>query len=179
MADFKAAFKLTSGIEGGYTVDNGGPTYKGISWNAWKREPIVQKIFSIVNASKPQKYQVINNTDLEKLVVSFYKTKYWDTLKGDLIENQTLANLIYDFYINSGSAMILINRAVGGREVTYLNETTLKILNERPAFSYEAILKARKDLYDRLAFKNPKFKKNNTYAGWISRLNKFPKSLTV
>lgn len=179
MAKFETAFKITSGIEAGYTVDNGGATYQGISFKAWPGDPFAKKIAAIVAKYKPVKGQVIDNAELKKLVQQFYKKNYWDRIKGDQINNQQLANFVYDFAINSGSAIILINRAVGGRDVDYINETTLMNFNTRPGFCYDAIRRARKELYVKLAKKNPVFVRNNTYTGWINRLNKFPEKLTA
>ena len=179
MAKFEKAFGITSALEAGYTVDNGGPTYQGISFKAWANDSIAKQISVLVTKLKPQKKEVIDNAQIKSLVLQFYKKNYWDRIKGDLVNNQQLANLVYDFAINSGSAVILINRAVGGREVGYINETTLKNFNTRPGFCYEAIRAARKNLYNSLAKRNPVFIRNNTYKGWIARLNQFPEKLTA
>lgn len=179
MAKFEKAFAITSALEAGYTVDNGGATYNGISFKNWSNDPTAIKIAALVKKLKPQSRQVIDDDELKSLVLQFYKKNYWDRIKGDLINNQLLANFVYDFCINSGSAIILINRAVGGREVDYINETTLTQFNTRPAFCYDAIRRARKDLYVKLAKKNPVFLRNNTFNGWIARLNQFPQTLTA
>lgn len=177
MANFSIAYKLTANIESGYTIDNGGPTYKGISFKAWSTDPLAKKIAVMVQAAKPRRGQIINNPALDEMIISFYKINYWDKIKGDLVNNQTLANFIYDFYVNSGSALIIINKAVAPRAGAAINENTLKILNERPAFCYDAIKAARKNLYHRLAKKSPVFKTNGTFNGWVARLNSFPSKL--
>lgn len=179
MANFKTAYDFTAGVEKGYTVDNGGKTYAGISWKGWGNDPLVKQIFAIVDAAKPKRGDIINNPQLTAMILAFYKKNYWDVIKGDSITTQGLANLIYDFFVNSNSAIVIINRVCGGREVGYMNETTLKNLNDRPGFCYNAIRTARKNLYDKLAKSHPVFYKNNTYDGWIARLNKFPKNLTA
>lgn len=177
MAKFIAAFNLTAQLENGWTVDNGGETYAGIAFKNWKEDPIAMQIYKIVKPLNLKKEEVVkNNPTLNTLIAAFFKKNYWDKIKGDLIQNQLLANLVYDFYVNSNSAIIIINRAVGGREVDYINETTLKNFNERPAFCYDAIRRARKNLYDKLA-KKPGLKKY--HAGWLARLSKFPQTLTA
>lgn len=177
MADFLTAFKVTSQLENGWTVDNGGETYAGIAFKNWKDDLFAKAIYNIVKPLNLKKEEVVkNNPNLQKLIAAFFKKNYWDKIKGDLIENQLLANLVYDFYVNSNSAIIIINRAVGGREVDYINETTLKNFNERPGFCYDAIRRARKAHYDRLA-KKPGLKKY--HAGWLARLSKFPNKLTT
>ena len=179
MASFIIAYKLGEKNEKGYTVDNGGPTYKGISWNAWKNNPTVQLIFRMVKAANPKKGTVINNPQLDKLIQIFFKTQYWDKIQGDKIENQEIANLVYDFAINSNSAAILINRALGVYENTIVTYDAVKVMNARPGFAYSAILQARRDLYNRLAATHPVFKKNGTYRGWVARLDRFNKNLNV
>lgn len=177
MAQFEKAYQFTAGIEAGYTVDNGGPTYRGIAFNNWQSDPLAMKIWAIVKAAKPAKGDIIDDPELDKMIMLFYKKNKWDKIKGDYINSQGLANLIYDFSVNSGSAIIIINKVVGGRDVPYMNETTLKALNDNPGNSYVAIRDARKALYDHLATKGKKFKRN--YNGWMVRLNKFPKQLTA
>lgn len=179
MAKFSLAYKNTEAIEKGYTVDNGGETYKGISWNAWKNDALVQKIFAMVRAAKPQRGDIINSAALDALIVQFYKQNYWDRIYGDRLSNQILANFCYDFYVNSNSAPSIINQAIGARGSIGFTESTLAQLNDKPAWCYLAIVKARKAWYEKLAAKNPKFKKNNTYRGWMARLNSFPQSLTA
>ena len=177
MANFAASFKQTSGIEKGYTVDNGGPTYMGVSQKGWGTDPLVQRIFKIVFAAKPKRGQIINNKDLDILILAFYKKNYWDRVHGDAIENQQLANFIYDFSVNSYSAPIIINKAIGSGSSMRITSDTLNILNSAPSDSYNAIKISRRKLYDSLAAKHPAFKKNGTYKGWLSRLSQFPRSI--
>ena len=182
MASFQEAFKNTSQNEGGWTVDNGGQTYKGISrkgWPKWAGWVLIDRW--IQNNGMPKHKQVLNIPGLDDMIVSFYKKNYWDRIAGDFIKIQTVAGFVFDFAINSGSGIKIMNNALGGREsAVSITEDSLRVINERPAFAYEAIRVARKNWYDKL--KNgkggAKLVKNNTYKGWISRLNKFPETLT-
>ena len=102
MADFKIAYKKTGGFEGGWNHvkgDRGGETYKGIArnffprWAGWK----------IVDSKKPLKHnQIIKDSMLDDLVSMFYKSEFWDVLDADKIEDQTIANTLYDFGVNAG-----------------------------------------------------------------------------
>lgn len=94
MADFLPAYEKTLLAEGGYILtniknDRGGQTYAGIArranpnWEGWA-------------------YIDRGETPPAALVRSFYKIKYWDTFNGDLINNQELAESIYDFGVNAG-----------------------------------------------------------------------------
>lgn len=104
MADFNLCFGITMKIEGGYSnlsTDRGGETYKGISrkyhptWEGWKILDSV-KIKNDLELSK--------NVVLQDRVKSFYKTEFWDKLKGDLIKSQLLAEELFDTGVNLGTA---------------------------------------------------------------------------
>lgn len=177
MASFQVAYKVTAGIEGGWNVDNGGQTYKGISrkgWPQWQGWAYIDRI--IQRQGIPRHGSFFQDPVLDNMALSFYKTNYWDPLMGDYIRNQTVANFIFDYYVNDNGAVIQINRALGARESHKINEDSLKIINERPAFAYEVIRSIRvKHLQKRGS--NPAFKK---YAkGWMARLNKFPEKLST
>lgn len=109
MANFEIAYKKTGGFEGGWNIvtgDRGGETYKGIarnffpSWAGWK----------IVDEKKPLRNgAIINNQMLDNLVKKFYKTEFWDVLSADNIEDQSIANTLYDFGVNAGSGRSIKN----------------------------------------------------------------------
>lgn len=175
MADFSIAYKNTGGHEGGWNIDNGGWTYQGISrkgwpgWAGWRYIDAWIKSNGIPPRGYFFKTPVINN-----LVPAFYKKNYWDKIMGDSIQNQEIANFIYDFYVNSNSALIKINKALGGRSGQYITEDTLAIINARPAFAYNTLYTLRKNHISFLS-KKPKLKR---YApGWNARLKSFPSSL--
>jgi len=104
MADFKKAYKKAMGFEGGYVndpVDLGKETYKGISrkYNpAWEGWELVDFYKGNSNFLK----QLGQDTVLQEAVKSMYKKKYWDTLYGDRITNQGLANKLFDISVNLG-----------------------------------------------------------------------------
>lgn len=178
MANFQRALLKTETFESGWTVDSGGETYKGISWKAWKKDPLVQKIFDILRPLHPRKRQLFANPYLDNLISVFYKSHYWDKIYGDRIDSQGLAELIYDFYVNTNGALLLINKAIGARETSTINEDTLKRLNSYSGYCYVKILESRKNNYHALVVANPK--KNKKYLnGWMARLNQFPKTLSA
>lgn len=95
MAEFNTAFEKTMLAEGGYKLtsisgDRGGMTYAGISrvanrsWVGWVH----------IDAG---------NTPPSEMVRSFYREKYWDTIHGDSISDQSVAESIYDFSVNAGT----------------------------------------------------------------------------
>ena len=107
MADFKVAYDITMKIEGGYAnnpSDSGGETWKGIArkknpnWAGW----------SVVDEFKSKPGFPANLKDaagLQEIVLLFYKKQYWDTLNLDKINNQNIANEMFDTGVNMGQAM--------------------------------------------------------------------------
>lgn len=111
MADFLTAHnKQTKKFEGGYANvigDRGKETYCGISfvmhpdWVGW---PIVHKY----KAKYGLKHnEIINDPVLDKMVLEFYKKKFWDVIGGDAIEDQLTAERLYDFGVTSGQSRSL------------------------------------------------------------------------
>jgi lysozyme family protein len=179
MANFIKAQAKTADQEGGWTVDTGGETYKGISWKAWKNDPIVKKIFAILRPMRPRRGQLFVNVELDQLITAFYKKNYWDKIYGDQIYSQGLAELVYDFFVNAGpNALAMINRAIGTRVTGTVNEGTLHAFNNTPAYCYLQIIAARKAAYVSLAKKNPK-KYKKYLSTWLARLDTFPKTLSA
>ncbi|MEM7208074.1 MAG: glycosyl hydrolase 108 family protein [Pseudomonadota bacterium] len=97
MAAFEPAFEIMIRNEGGYvnhTVsgDRGGQTFAGIArnfHNDWEGWNLIDQ----------------NDTDnprLTELVREFYKAKFWDKVKGDDIDDQAVAETLFDFAVNAG-----------------------------------------------------------------------------
>jgi len=95
MADFAPAFEKVIADEGGYQLtdipgDRGGMTYAGIArkpnpdWKGW---------------------QFIDRKDFGSatpLVREFYKSNFWDRVRGDDLTNQAIAETIFNFSVNTG-----------------------------------------------------------------------------
>ena len=110
-ANFAEAREITNKNEGGYantTGDRGGETYRGISrayWPNWEGWPIIDNIKAsgrLPNASEGE--------PLDTMVMNFYKNNFWDKLRGNDINSQTVANFLYDWYVTSQSAAISLLR---------------------------------------------------------------------
>lgn len=121
MADFAAAFELTSAHEGGYVndpVDRGGETYRGIArvhhpdWTGW----------ATIDARRGRPgfpRSLGREQGLQAAVQAFYKAAYWDRFRGDALPDQAVANELYDTAVNMGvrravrflqSSLNLLNR---------------------------------------------------------------------
>lgn len=112
MASFNLAHALTQKNEGGYASkelaasigDRGGETYRGMARNMTGSN----KVWSYIDAYKyyhgtPKNYSIIPDSYINSLVDQFYKTDIWDKIKGDNINSQSVANVLFDIATNSGN----------------------------------------------------------------------------
>ena len=127
MADFNPAFEKMIADEGGYQLtnipgDRGGMTYAGIArkpnpdWAGWQH--IDRKDFG---SATP-------------LVREFYKTNFWDRIRGDELSVQAIAETIFNFAVNTGVgvaaklAQVIVgvapDGAIGAKTVERLNICT-------------------------------------------------------
>jgi lysozyme family protein len=134
MADFLIAHKLTVKEEGLYSddaADSGGETVLGLTrvhdedWDGWE----------IVDLQK-RKPNFPNNLrafygELDLRAQRYYRKRYWEPVKGDLINNQDIANRVYDTAVNTGirQGIILAQRALGIEETGVMDNDTLNALN--------------------------------------------------
>lgn len=177
MASFDKAIINTFKAEGGFQQDphdnanyvNGVliGTNRGISaqgyYAYYKKVPTVN---DIKNLTVEQAKQI-------------FKGNYWDKIAGDFINNQSVAELMFQFIIGSGSSQISdikdIANKVGGKSVLVLNDLPITkmdafFINEINQELFHARMKEwRFELYNRIVAKNPDKKK--FLKGWQNRLN--------
>jgi lysozyme family protein len=126
MANFEPAFDKMIQNEGGYKLhevagDRGGQTYAGIARNFHPQWP---------------GWRLIDNgqrdaVELTELVMQFYREKFWNTIRGDDISGQGVAETLFDFTVNAGHrtaiklAQIVLNTTPDGA----LGPETLGLLN--------------------------------------------------
>lgn len=123
MADFLLAFEPMIVNEGGYKLtndpnDKGGMTYAGIARNSWPK----WAGWSVIDAGgAPQ----------ADLVRGFYRANFWTPLRLEEVENQKLAQCIFDFGVNAGTATAakLAQLSVGVTPDGVIGAKTLKALN--------------------------------------------------
>lgn len=107
MADFKTAYKITMAHEGDYAnnpTDRGGETWKGIARKMHPDWPF----WSVIDDYKKKPGFPANMNDAPHLqtgVEMFYKVKFWDYLKLDQINNQKIANELFDTAVNMGQGV--------------------------------------------------------------------------
>ena len=164
MADFsKYAPKLLQ-LEGGYSNDKddkGGITVKGITLTTYR---------AYCGANKTAK-------DLQNISYGTWqnimKDGYWDKCRADEIDNQSLAEIIADWCVNSGTTGIKkAQNVIGVKPDGIVGPITLSMINNsNPETLHDRILKARKHHYDDIVEKDPTQKK--FYNGWMNRLKMF------
>jgi lysozyme family protein len=184
MADFKTAYKITMAHEGGYAnnpADTGGETWKGIArkkhpdWPGWT---IIDKA---KNGNFPANLHSVSG--LQDMVESFYKVKFWDYLKLDQVNNQKIANELFDTSVNMGQgiAALFLQRSLNvsnrnGKEYADLQvdgsigPVTINTLNSHPR--QEQVLKVLNTLqgarYISICEANPS--QEIFMTSWLSRV---------
>lgn len=133
MANFDIAYKKTGGWEGFYSNDpndTGGETIYGVSrknnpgWLGWRIVDNYKKLPGFPANMK-------KDTQLPGLAKELAKNKYWDVLRLTEINNQYLANRLYDISYNKGQGVALRFMA----DLTLTNSKTvtnemIKLLND-------------------------------------------------
>ena len=192
MASFKIAEAITGRNEGGWAFnpdDKGQETAFGIArnfWGNWKGWKIIDNIkVNLKSSNMPVNANNINkairaNDELMDLISQFYKQNFWDVNKLDMINDQQLANTVYDFGVNSGtgrSAKYLqqavnsvcgVGIAVDGK----IGSQTIHNVNIHDAKSiYDTFNKLREDFYRSIA----KGSQAQFLKSWLSRLKPYQK----
>lgn len=173
-------------VEGGYSkvsTDRGGETYKGISrkhfpqWEGWK---ILDSIKVKNNAD------LSKNTILQALVRAFYKTEFWDKLRGDQNPSQLLAEELFDTGVNQGvgvagrflqEALNVLNRnkalypdleldgVIGNTTLSYLS---ILLKTDKEVLVYNVINILQGKYYLDIMKKDPSQEANAR--GWLTRV---------
>ena len=134
MAKLDIALELTLKNEGFYgndPDDAGGETLWGIArkpnpkWEGWS---IVDSLKGEPDFPRCMK----DNTELLEAMHDFYRESFWNTIKGDEIINQDVANDLFDKAVNMGThqAMLLCQASLDLPSNGKMDSTTLNILNQ-------------------------------------------------
>lgn len=175
MADFNKYFPTLLKHEGGWTddpADRGGQTNLGITLGTFKNT--AQRILGV----EPTVENLKNLT--KEQAAKIYKAEYWDKVKGDDIEPQELANIMFDFAVNSGTgtAAKYLQRVLNdlGSNIAVdggIGPMTLKEFNKYdPKEIYRRYKQLRIDFYHKIVEKDPT--QQRFLKGWLNRINSFP-----
>lgn len=164
MARFDKFAPLLRKLEGGFVNnpnDKGGATNCGVTLATYRQFYGKDKAVE----------------DLKKMTEAEWrnimKRGYWDVAKADYIENQSVAEIIVDWCINSGTWMLRKVQSIVGVEVDgIVGPRTLNAINTyRQKCLHCKVLDARRDYYARLIKADPSQKVFEK--GWNNRLSNF------
>lgn len=164
MAEFKKYAPLLLQLEGGYTNhpdDLGGPTCKGITYNTYKEYCGQEKTLADLRNMSYGTWQDI------------MKDMYWDKCLADEIENQSLAEIIVDWCVNSGMVGLRkVQEIAGTKPDGIAGPKTLAAINGSDSMElFNRIKDARKQFYTNIVKRNPSQKVFMN--GWMNRLGMF------
>lgn len=154
--------------EGGYNKvkgDRGGATNKGVTLETWRKYGYDKNGDRVINE---RDVMLITEKDATERIL---KPVYWDKWRADEIQSQAIANLLVDWYWNSGVYGIRIPQYVLGVKVDgCVGPKTIAAINSHPdqRALFVRLWKERKEYFQRLGAK-PTQKK--FLAGWLNRLN--------
>ena len=171
MAEFKPYFPILLKWEGteyeDVDGDSGGATKCGVILSEWVRDGYDKDGDGDIDKFD---LMLINEDDAAKIA----KTHYWDALKADKINNQSVANIIVDAAYNQGMGYTpkMVQGIVGVESDGVFGNKTVEAINkfDQPTL-FDRIKQARKDRYINVVNLYPKNKK--FYTGWMNRLNSF------
>lgn len=164
MADFKVYAPKLLQLEGGYsnhTEDKGSHTMMGVTLATYRAYCGQEKTIK----------------DLQNMSYGTWcdimKDLYWDKCRADEIENQSLAEIIADWCVNSGLIAIRkVQEVVGCKPDGVVGPITLSLINSSDAEQlHERIWKARQQFYINIVKKNERQKVFMN--GWMNRLLMF------
>jgi len=174
MAEFQSAFVNLIKNEGGWTNDlddSGGETFKGIArkynelWLGWK-------IIDGMKNNNKEKFlaNLRENKKLDGLVEDFYKVNYWNKIRAGEINNQKIAESIFDFAVNAGikTSVSLAQKVIDASSDGIIGEKSIRKLNsfsESGFINNFALEKIKR--YVSITEKNKKNRK--FFFGWIRR----------
>ena len=166
MADYKVHIPFLEKWEGGWSNDpddSGGATMKGVTlrtYTAYRKKK---------GLLPPTEDELRNISKEEGLDI--YKTMYWDTIKGDAFQSQSVANIMVDWRWMSG--VIAIKRLqliVGTKQDGIVGQKTLAAVhakNQKELFTQ--LKNARHNHFISIVTKSPE--KRKFLKGWLNRLN--------
>ena len=178
MAKFDVAFELILAHEGVYSNDPddpGGETYKGIArkmnpdWLGWQIIDLLKKQKGFPGSLHcADETEILKQLDYE--VKSFYYSNFWMKISGDKIDNQQVANSIFDFAVNADDnvSILLAQTVVGAKTDGVIGPKTIEAINGFDASRFlAAFALAKINRYVSICNKRPVSKKY--FFGWVVR----------
>ena len=171
VASFDLFLPLLLRFEGGFVDDPddpGGATNKGVTMATFQH--CAHELLGI--DPTPDNLRAL--ADAQAGII--YRALYWNKIRGDEFPLQELANIVCDFYVNSGThATVLLQRVINsmGANVVVdgaIGPASIQAMAALPQNDvYRQYKQGRIAYYQTLGQKFPKFLK-----GWLNRVNSFP-----
>lgn len=168
MAKIEKLAPIISKWEGKFVndpVDKGGATNMGITIGTWKSVGYDKNKDGKIDEKD---IKLLDKKDFEAVLL-----KYWNKWKGDEIKNQSVANILVDWYWGSGKWGIVIpQRLLGVADDGIVGRLTIGRLNEMNQEQFfNKIVEARKKFLNDIVKNNPSQKR--FIKGWLNRLADF------
>ena len=163
MANIKEVVPFILSWEGGLSDDpddKGGPTNKGVTLSNFRA-------FYGENATIDD---LKNITDDQWIHI--FRTGYWDKIKGDNINDQSVANILIDWAYNSGpgTAAKGVQQIVGVSQDGIMGPITLGAINDsEPQELFKKLHKRREEFY--LGIVERDHSQGKFLKGWMRRIN--------
>ena len=163
MARFESYAPILKRLEGGFVDhpdDRGGPTNMGVTLATFRAYYGKEKTADDLRRMTDTQW-----TRIMKV--------YWDSCKGDRIDNQSIANLVVDWEVNSGiKGRKGVQRCLGLTVDGVFGSKTLAALNSQPAKCvFCKVMDARMRYYTDLVAAAPS--QAVFLKGWMNRLKNF------
>ena len=164
MAEFSKYAPTLLQLEGGYTNhpdDLGGPTNKGITLKTYQEY-----------CGKEKTIKDLRNISYGTWC-DIMKDLYWDKCLADKIENQSVAEIVVDWCVNSGMVGLRkVQEIAGVKPDGIAGPKTLAAINgANPKELFDRIMSARQQFYVNIVKRNPTQKVFMN--GWMNRLGRF------
>ena len=172
MAEFILAFRKTIDNEGGYSndpADPGGETYKGVArkihskWEGWVTIDMMKRQSDFPAC-------LDRDPELREQVGLFYLNNFWNRINGDEIQNQQVAESIFDFAVNAGIATSasLAQMVAGSEPDGVIGKNSIEAINNfDPEHFLSAFTVAKIARYVTIVKKRPASRKY--FYGWVIR----------